>query len=236
MMTLVALLLAAAPAAAAPSPAPNPDHEMFQVQLAMLRAGPNREETKPDDPRQKAHLDGLEALAKSGKALAVGPIEGDGSLRGIAVLDVGTREEAERLLAQDPWIASGHLVADYRTWFVAKKLFRRPAGAFLDVEPCTFALLVRPPTAPELSPEERTAVQAGHMANIEAMAKAGELAIAGPFVEDTSLRGIFVFRTTDRAKIDALVANDPAVKRGRLKLEPYTWWLSKGVMPAAEVR
>ena len=73
------------------------------------------------------------------------------------------------------------------------------------------------------------------MANIEAMAKAGELAIAGPFVEDTSLRGIFVFRTTDRAKIDALVANDPAVKRGRLKLEPYTWWVSKGVMPPADV-
>ena len=173
---------------------------------------------------------------KSGKALVIGPVEGNGDLRGIVVLDVGTRTEAERLLAQDPWIASGHLVAEYRTWFVAKKLFRPLTGAFLDVEPCTFALLVRPPTAPDLSNEERAEVQAGHMANIEAMAKAGELAIAGPFVEDTSLRGIFVFRTIDRAKIDALVANDPAVKRGRLKLEPFTWWVSKGVMPKAEVR
>jgi uncharacterized protein YciI len=208
---------------------------MFQVQLAMLRTGPNRAETKPDDPRQAAHLAGLEALLKNRTALIVGPVEGTGELRGIVVLDVPTRVEAKKLLSQDPWIASGHLVADYRTWLVAKKLFRPLTGAFMDVEPCTFALLVRPSTAPDLSPEERTSVQAGHMANIEAMAKAGELAIAGPFVEDTALRGVFVFRTTDGAKIDALVANDPAVKRGRLRLELHTWWVSKGVMPPAGV-
>ena len=234
-MSLLALLVPVLFAAAAPSATPNPDHEMFQVQFAMLRTGPNKEETKPDDPRQEAHIAGLEALSRARKALAVGPIEGTGDLRGIVVLDVKTRAEAEELLKMDPWIASGHLVAEYRTWFVAKKLFRPLTGKFTDVEPCTLALLVRPPTAPELSDEERKTVQAGHMANIEAMAEAGELVIAGPFVEDTSLRGIFVFRTTDRAKIDTLVANDPAVKRGRLKLEPFTWYLSKGVLPAAGV-
>ena len=142
---------------------------------------------------------------------------------------------AWRLLAKDPWIASGHLVAEYRTWFVAKKLFRPLKGAFTDVETCTFALLVRPPTAPELSSEERGLVQEGHMANINAMAKAGELLIAGPFEEDTSLRGVFVFRTTDRAKIEELVSKDPAVARGRLKVEPYTWYVSKGVLPAPAV-
>ena len=235
-MPLLALLVHVILATAAgPSPAPNPDHEMFQVQFAMLRPGPNKEESKPDDPRQAAHLAGFEALLTSRKALAIGPVEGTGDLRGIVVLDVKTRAEAEELLETDPWIASGHLVAEYRTWFVAKKLFRPMTGKFTDVEPCTLALLVRPPTAPDLSDEERKTVQAGHMANIEAMAAAGELAIAGPFVEDTSLRGIFVFRTTDRGKIDALVANDPAVKRGRLKLEPFTWYLSKGVLPTAGV-
>ena len=63
------------------------------------------------------------------------------------------------------------------------------------------------------------------------MADAGELAIAGPLVEDTKMRGVFVFRTVDRAKIETLVATDPAVSRGLLKLEPYTWWVSKGVLP-----
>jgi len=73
------------------------------------------------------------------------------------------------------------------------------------------------------------------MANINAMAKAGELLIAGPFEEDTSLRGVFVFRTTDRARIEELVSKDPAVARGRLKVEPYTWYVSKGVLPAPAV-
>ena len=226
-LPIASLALAAEPA----QPAANPDHEMFKVQLVVLKAGPVTSETAADDPRQGQHLAGLEALLKTRQALIAGPIEEGGDLRGLVVLDVATRADAEKLLANDPWVASKHLVAEYHTWFVAKRMFQPLRGAFVDVEACTFALLVRPPDAPELGDDERAAVQAGHMANIDAMAKAGELAIAGPFTEDTPLRGVFVFRTVDRSKIDALVANDPAVKRGRLKLEPYTWWVSKGVLP-----
>ena len=50
------------------------------------------------------------------------------------------------------------------------------------------------------------------------------------------MRCIFVFRTTDRAKIEELVSKDPAVARGRLKVEPYTWYVSKGVLPSAGVQ
>lgn len=226
MIHLAALaLLAAAPQA------PAPRDEMFQVQLVFLKTGPSTEATAPDDPRQAAHLAGLESLMKEGKALIVGPIEGGGDLRGLVVLDVASKDEAGKLLAADPWIASGHLVAEYHTWYTAKRYFRPLTGEFLDVEPCTFALLVRPKDAPSFPDEELKEIQAGHMANIRAMAEEGALAIAGPFVEDTPLRGVFVFRTVDREKIDALVAKDPAIARGRLKLEPRTWWVSKGVLP-----
>ncbi|HKQ61202.1 MAG TPA: YciI family protein [Candidatus Polarisedimenticolaceae bacterium] len=223
------LLVRAEPAPPAPV---KPEYEMFKVQLVLLKTGPSKEETAPDDARQSQHIAGLESLLKAHKALIVGPIEGSGDLRGLVVLDVETKAEAEKLLASDPWLASGHLVADYHTWFVAKRLFRPLAGPFLDVEACTLGLLVRPPNAPELGADERASIQAGHMANIEAMAAAGDLAIAGPFVEDAPLRGVFVFRTVDRPHIDELVAKDPAIQRGRLKLEPYTWWVSKGVLPA----
>jgi uncharacterized protein YciI len=233
-IAVLSLALAADPASS-PAPKPPPEEEMFKVQLVMLKVGPNRDEPAADDPRQAEHLKGLEALMKSGKALAVGPIENGGDIRGLVVLDVESKAEAERLLAKDPWIVSGHLAAEYHTWFVAKKLFRPLKGAFTDVEACTFALLVRPPAAPEISADEKALIQEGHMANINAMAKAGELAIAGPFEEDTPLRGVFVFRSTDRAKVEGLVAKDPAVARGRLKVEPFTWYVSKGVLPAAGV-
>jgi uncharacterized protein YciI len=229
------LALAVAVAAEAPAPKPAPDEEMFKVQLVMLKTGTNKDTPGPDDPRQGEHLKNLEALMKSGKALVVGPIDGGGDLQGLVVLDVATRPEAERLLAKDPWLAGGFLVAEYHTWFVAKRVFRPLKGAFTDVEPCTFALLVRPANVPEISADEKALIQEGHMANINAMAKAGELAVAGPLEEDTPLRGIFVFHTTDRAKIAELVTKDPAIARGRLKVEPYTWFVSKGVLPPAGV-
>lgn len=226
MVPIVAFALLAAAAQA-----PAPRDEMFRVQLVVLKTGPSTEATAPDDPRQARHLAGLESLMKEGKALIVGPIENGGDLRGLAVLDVASKEEAETLLSEDPWIASGHLVAEYHTWYTAKRYFRPLSGEFLDVEPCTFALLVRPKDAPSFPDEELQKIQSGHMANIHAMAEEGALAIAGPFVEDTPLRGVFVFRTVDRERIDALVAKDPAIARGRLRLEAYTWWVSKGVLP-----
>ena len=213
------------------APAAEPTYEMFKVQLVLLETGPNREETPADDPRQAEHLAGLERLLKERKALIVGPVEDGGDLRGLVVLDVETAAEAEKLLAADPWVASGRLVPEFHTWFVAKKLFQPLVGPFRDVERCTLGLLVRPDGAPDLPADERKTIQAGHMANIHAMADAGELAIAGPLVEDTKMRGVFVFRTIDRARIETLVAADPAVSRGLLKLEPYTWLVSKGVLP-----
>ncbi len=220
----------AASGTSAPAPEESRD-EMFPVQLVMLKTGPESSQPDSSDPRQSQHLAGLEALVKSRQALIAGPIQDGGDLRGLVVLDVPSADAAQKLLADDPWLASGHLVAEYHTWFVAKRWFQPLRGPFLDVEPCTLALLVRPSDAPQLSPEELSTTQAGHLANMAVMADAGALAIAGPFEKDTPLRGVFVFRGVDRAKIDALVANDPAVARGRLKLERFTWWVSRGLLP-----
>ena len=225
----------AQPGAAAQQVAPDtakPAYERFKVQFVTLEAAPNVPEAAADDPRREQHLKGLEAMVRSRQALIAGPLADGGAIQGIVVLDVETKAEAEKLLAKDPWVAAGQLIPKYHTWYVAKKLFQPLTGSFLDLEQCTLGLLVRPDDAPTLTPEESSTVQAGHMANIMAMHEAGELAIAGPFVEDTPLRGIFVFRTTDRAKIDAMVANDAAIKRGRVKMQPYTWMVSKGLLPA----
>ena len=46
-----------------------------------------------------------------------GPVDGDRTLRGIGVLLVATREEAEALMARDPMVAAGRLRAEIRPWF-----------------------------------------------------------------------------------------------------------------------
>lgn len=71
-------------------------------------------------------------------------------------------------------------------------------------------------------------LQAGHMANIQKMAEAGKLHIAGPIAEDSDLRGIFILNTATEAEARALVDADPAVAAGRLVYEIHPWMSQPG--------
>jgi uncharacterized protein len=82
--------------------------------------------------------------------------------------------------------------------------------------------------------EQTRAIQAGHMQHIQAMAKTGKLLIAGPFMYEASdanqdLRGIFIFDVANIQEAEALAAEDPAVKAGRLKLEFRKWYGPAGL-------
>ncbi|MGA2271892.1 MAG: hypothetical protein ABSH44_25805, partial [Bryobacteraceae bacterium] len=67
------------------------------------------------------------------------------------------------------------------------ELKAKPAQYFL-------VLLNRPANAPQLSKETGEKLQEEHMANIRRMAAEPKLVIAGPFLDDTTLRGIFVLQ------------------------------------------
>jgi len=92
-----------------------------------------------------------------------------------------------------------------------------------------FGLLMRGPKwTPENTPEIQK-IQEGHMANIARMAQLGKLFAAGPILDNGDLRGIFLFRNTSADEATALVAEDPAIKAERLKLEILPWFGSKGI-------
>ena len=71
-------------------------------------------------------------------------------------------------------------------------------------------------------------IQAEHVANIKRLADEEKLIVAGPFLDDKDLRGIFIFDVETEEEVRDLVETDLAIKTGRLRYEIHPWMTAKG--------
>jgi uncharacterized protein YciI len=103
-----------------------------------------------------------------------------------------------------------------------------------DMESFSFVILRRGPRAHEFAGEELDAIQAGHLAHLDAMRERGALLVAGPFSdqEDETLRGICLYGT-DLDETRRLCELDPAVRCGRMRADVMTWWTQRGAVAFA---
>lgn len=110
-----------------------------------------------------------------------------------------------------------------------------PAALAADMPPNMtayyFGILERGPAwTPEKTPETAK-IQEGHMAHLNAMAKADKLVLAGPLENAGGWRGIVIYRTKTLEEAQSLANDDPAVKAGRLKVTMHPWWVERGILP-----
>lgn len=68
------------------------------------------------------------------------------------------------------------------------------------------------------------ALQKAHMENIDRMAAEGKLVLAGPFLDDGDVRGIYVFNVQTIEEARKLTESDPAIQAGSLEMELVPWY------------
>ncbi len=83
--------------------------------------------------------------------------------------------------------------------------------------------------------ENAAELQQAHMANIERMAEAGQLVLAGPFLDGGAVRGIYIFDTPSVDSARAWTATDPAVQAGVFDMELHPWYGSAALLAVNEL-
>lgn len=82
--------------------------------FVLLKTGPNKMAAGPErDAMFQGHFANITRLAKEKKLVVAGPYDGLEGWRGMFIFAVADIEEAKQLVATDPVISSGEMVAEY---------------------------------------------------------------------------------------------------------------------------
>src|SRR5690349_7491395 len=94
------------------------EHGMRQYVFVLLKTGPKPVPKGPErDAMFKGHFANMERLAAEGKLAVAGPFDGVDGWRGMFILAVNDIEEARKLTATDPVIASGEMIAEFHVHY-----------------------------------------------------------------------------------------------------------------------
>lgn len=96
-------------------------------------------------------------------------------------------------------------------------------------------VLLKTGTATGLAKSKTDSLFAGHMQNINRLADAGKLVVAGPFFKNDKYRGIFILNADSLEEGKKLVESDPAVQAKLLDLDLLMWYGSAALAETLEI-
>ncbi|NGP51965.1 YciI family protein [Thioalkalivibrio sp. XN8] len=94
------------------------DYGMRQYVLVILKTGPTPVPAgAARDEMFRGHFANMQRLAAEGKLALAGPLDGVDGWRGLFILAVDDPEEAASLVATDPVVIHGEMIAEYHAYY-----------------------------------------------------------------------------------------------------------------------
>jgi uncharacterized protein YciI len=81
----------------------------------------------------------------------------------------------------------------------------------------------------------RSQLQIAHLKNITRLSDEGKLVVAGPFLDDQPIKGIFIFNVESIEEAKKLTETDPAIKAGSLVMELHPFYCSAALMEVVKI-
>ena len=206
-----------------------PEHKLIEFHMALLTHGPKYNAAGMSKDLLAAHIANVTSLLESGKAVIAGPLGDDSDIAGVLVFRAKSAVEALEWAEADPAVKAGFFKAEMHPWW-SEDVMKKPTAP-LSMTTVYLGFLTR---GAKWTPEQTRAtaeLQKAHMANINRLAQMKKLVVAGPFGDDTTLRGIFVFKVASIDEAKALAETDPAVQAGRLVIDMHPWLVPEGILP-----
>lgn len=230
VVLLALLVLASVTSAQTQAPA-KPESKMIQFHMALLKRGPKwTPNLGTDAPAlQQQHVEYVLSLLKSGKAVLAGRIKDESDLVGVYIFRAASADEARNWVMADPAVVAGYAVPDLHPWW-SQDVFTKNEAPVKLISVYLAFLIKGDKWTPEQTPQTEE-IQKGHMANINRLAEMKKLVVAGPFGDNGTLRGIFIFRVDSLEEARKLTLTDPAVQAGRLALDLHELMIPEGIIP-----
>lgn len=91
-------------------------------------------------------------------------------------------------------------------------------------KPYTILFLNVGPAYTTMPADEVQKVHMAHLMHLFELKEQGHLLLVGPVNDNPVIKGIAIFKSTDKEEVKAFMANDPAVKAGRFVFEVFGWF------------
>jgi uncharacterized protein YciI len=235
MKNLVCALVAALPLA---SPAQLPENR-DTLQWVFLNTGSARDKVngmaKEEVAKmQAAHVGNFGTLFNEGRLFAAGPLGDNGWIRGIVVLAAMNEAKAKQCFGADPFVQNGILDAEMHPWRVDIMKFGTPQIPF-QITQHTLCIVKKGANWGDAKLSQTENAMLELFPSLQEKARSGELAISGPFLDNSNKLGVLLFYSTNQAELQAGLDKEVALGGGRVEVEFHPQYLGAGTFKNPKV-